>query len=111
MLYKVRMHIITIYVTFLKLKKTAFNDFKEELELEKKEKKIKILRKAIIFGGRACFGWVGRSTANQHFLRSAYFDCSSTRFAQSIKKHQHLVLNVLTANVLTRLRIRCSHIQ
>ena len=107
MLYKVRMHITTIYV-----KKTAFNDFKEELELEKKEKKIKILRKAIIFGGRACYGWVGRSTANQHFYgRPGNFDCSSTRFAQSIKKHQHLVLNVLIANVLTRLHIRCSHIQ
>ena len=24
----------------------------------------------IFFGGRACFGWVGRSTANQIFLRS-----------------------------------------
>ena len=21
------------------------------------------------FGGRACFGWVGRSTANHHFLK------------------------------------------
>ena len=59
-----------------------------ELEKNKKrlKKKIKILRKAIIFWGRVCFGWVGRSTANQHFLRSAYFGCSSARFAQSIKK-------------------------
>ena len=34
-------------------------------EYEKK----KILRKAIMFFGRACFGWVGMSTANQHFLK------------------------------------------
>ena len=31
----------------------------------------KILRKAIFFGvGPVLGGWVGRSTANQHFLRS-----------------------------------------
>ena len=38
------------------------------MELEKNLKK-KILRKAIFLGGRACFGWVGRSTANQHFFK------------------------------------------
>ena len=36
-----------------------------------KNYKTKIIRKAIFWGGRACFGWVGRSTANQHFLSSA----------------------------------------
>ena len=35
--------------------------------LTKLEKK-KILRQAIQFLSRACFGWVGRSTANQHFF-------------------------------------------
>ena len=58
------------------IKKTAFTDFKEEFVnriREKEKKKIKILRKAMVFWGRACFGWVDRSTANQHFFRSVYF--------------------------------------
>ena len=65
MLYnKVRMHIITVSVTFLQLKDSILMILKKSLltELEKK------IRKAIFFG-RACFGWVGRSTANQHFLK------------------------------------------
>ena len=39
-----------------------------ELEKNLKTKK-KILRKTIIFGGRACFGWVGRSTANHQIFQ------------------------------------------
>ena len=66
------MHKITVAVTFLQLK-YSFNDFKEEfinrIRERFKKKKKKILRKAIIFGGRACFGWVGGSTANQHFFK------------------------------------------
>ena len=31
------------------------------------ERKKKILRKAILFLGRACFVWEGRSMANRHF--------------------------------------------
>ena len=50
------------------IKKTAFTDFKEEFVNRIREKEIKILRKAMIFWGRACFGWVDRSTANQHFF-------------------------------------------
>ena len=53
------------------IKKTAFTDFKEEFV--KRKKKIKILRKAMIFWGRACFGWVDRSTANQHFFQVGLF--------------------------------------
>ena len=58
------------------IKKTAFTDFKEEFVnriREKEKKKIKILRKAMIFWGRACFGWVDRSTANQHFFQVGLF--------------------------------------
>ena len=44
-------------------------------ELEKKIKKKENYRKAIIFLGWACFGWIGRSTANQNFfkVRLIYF--------------------------------------
>ena len=65
------MHTITINVTFLQYQNTAFNDFEDEFVNRIREKIIKILRKKIFFWGRACFGWEGRSTANQHFLRSA----------------------------------------
>ena len=47
-----------------------------ELEGEKKDSQ-KAFKGNIFFlwggggGGRACFGWVGRSTTNQHFFRSA----------------------------------------
>ena len=63
------MHIITVSVTFLQkiqllmiLKKSLLT------ELEKKNKKTFSERQ--FFWGGACFGWVGRSTANQRFLRS-----------------------------------------
>ena len=67
------MHIIRVSVTFLQLK-ASFSHFKEVFVKKhkiysKNLKKKKILRKAIIFFGRACFGWVGRHTANQHFLK------------------------------------------
>ena len=70
------MHTITINVTFLQYSNTAFNDFEDEFVNRIREKILKILRKAIFFlggggGGRVCFGWKGRSTANQYFLRSA----------------------------------------
>ena len=65
------MHTITINVTFLQYSNTAFNDFEDEFVNRIREKILKILRKAIFFGGRVCFGWEGRSTANQYFLRSA----------------------------------------
>ena len=58
------------------IKKTAFTDFKEEFVnriREKEKKKLKILRKAMIFWGMACFGWVDRSTANQHFFQVGLF--------------------------------------
>ena len=58
------------------IKITAFTDFKEEFVnriREKEKKKIKILRKAMIFWGMACFGWVDRSTANQHFFQVGLF--------------------------------------
>ena len=48
---KVRMHTITINVTFLQYSNTAFNDFEDEFVNRIREKIIKILRKAIIFGG------------------------------------------------------------
>ena len=64
------MHIIRVSVTFLQLK-LSFSHFKEVFvkSIESKNLKKKILRKAIFFLGRACFGWVGRNTANQHFLK------------------------------------------
>ena len=46
------------------LKKSLLTEF---------EKRKKILRKAMIFWGRACFGWVDRSTANQHFFQVGLF--------------------------------------
>ena len=61
------MHTITINVTVLQYSNTAFNDFEDEFVNRIREKIIKILRKAIIFWGRVCFGWEGRSTANQYF--------------------------------------------
>ena len=61
------MHTITINVTFLQYSNTAFNDFEDEFVNRIREKILKILRKAIFLGGRVCFGWEGRSTANQYF--------------------------------------------
>ena len=48
---KVRMHTITINVTFLQYSNTAFNDFEDEFVNRIREKILKILRKAIFFGG------------------------------------------------------------
>ena len=48
---KVRMHTITISVTFLQYSNTAFNDFEDEFVNRIREEIIKILRKAIIFWG------------------------------------------------------------
>ena len=58
------------------IKNAAFTDFKEEFVnriREKEKKKIKILRKATIFWGRACFGLVDRSTANQLLFQVGLF--------------------------------------
>ena len=44
------------------LKKGLLTELKENF-------KKKILRKAIIFLDRACFGWVGTSMSNQHFFK------------------------------------------
>ena len=67
--YKVRMHTITVsadgYLSSIKIQRFMILKTGLLTELEKKSKKN--LRKAIIFGGSACFGWVGRSTANQYF--------------------------------------------
>ena len=66
------MHTITINVTFLQYSNTAFNDFEDEFVNRIREKNTKDSQKGNIFlGGRVCFGWEGRSTANQYFLRSA----------------------------------------
>ena len=85
------------------IKKTAFTDFKEEFVnriREKEKRKIEILRKAMIFWGRACFGWVDRSMATNILFRSAYFDCSCARFAQSIKNQRLLNVLIATAHLL-----------
>ena len=59
------MHIITVSVTVSLFKIQRLMILKKGLltELEKK--------KDSHFLGRACFGWVGRSTENQQILRSA----------------------------------------
>ena len=64
------MHTITINVTFLQYSNTAFNDFEDEFVNRIREKNNKDSQRQF-FGGRVCFGWEGRSTANQYFLRSA----------------------------------------
>ena len=44
-------------------------------ELERKKKKKDSQKdNTQHFLGRACFGWVGRSTENQHFLGSAWHE-------------------------------------
>ena len=48
-LQKVRMHTITINVTFLQYSNTAFNDFEDEFVNRIREKILKILKKAIFF--------------------------------------------------------------
>ena len=55
------MHIITIYVTFLQLKNTAFTDFKEEFvnRIRENEKKKKYSQKGNDLLGCGLF-WVGR---------------------------------------------------
>ena len=61
------MYIITVSVTvsliIIQLLMILKKGLLTELEGEKK-----ILRMAIFFG-RSCFGWVGRSTANQPFFK------------------------------------------
>ena len=47
------------------IKKTAFTDFKEEFVNRIREKENKDSQKGNDFLGRACFGLVDRSTANQ----------------------------------------------
>ena len=44
---------------------------KKSLSTDLENRFLKNLRKAIMFFGKACIGLVYRSTANQHFLRSA----------------------------------------
>ena len=44
-------------------------DLLTELEKNKKIKKKDSQKDNNIFLGRACFGWVGRSTENQHFFK------------------------------------------
>ena len=70
---KVRMLIITVSVTVSSIKIQLLMILKKGLltESEKFKKKKKDSQKGYFFFGRACFGWVGRSSANQHFLRSA----------------------------------------
>ena len=67
------MHKITVSVTVFLIKIQRLMILKKslltELEKKKKIKKKKIRRKTITFLSRACFGWVGRSTENQHFFK------------------------------------------
>ena len=69
----IRTCIITIKVAFLILKKQLLLILKKSLLTEFEKKKIKILRKAMIFWGRACFGLVDRSTANQLLFQVGLF--------------------------------------
>ena len=64
------MHIIAVSETVSLIKIQLLMILKGLLtELEKNLKK-KISERQYIFGvGRACFGWVGRSTANQLFFK------------------------------------------
>ena len=66
------MHIITVSVTFLQLKYSFLMILKKGLltELEKKKLRKKFSERQYNFLGRACFGWIGRSMANQHFFLS-----------------------------------------
>ena len=55
------------------IKKTAFTDFKEEFVNRIREKENKDSQKGMIFRGMACFGWVDRSAAYQHFFQVGLF--------------------------------------
>ena len=66
------MHIIRVSVTFLQLKSSFLLVILKKYLL--KAFRVKIKKKdsqkgIYFFWGRACFGWVGRNTANQHFLK------------------------------------------
>ena len=66
--YKVKMHMITVSVTvsLIKIQLRAFTDLKKVL-IDREKLKKKDSQRQNNFLGRACFGWVGRSMANQHF--------------------------------------------
>ena len=55
------------------IKKQLLLILKKSLLTEFEKKKIKILRKAMIFWGRACFGLVDRSTVNQLLFQVSLF--------------------------------------
>ena len=68
------MHIITVPVTFLQLK-YSFNDTKEGFVNRIRSTFLKKSQKGSnLFLRRACFGWVDRSTANQHFFKTGLSD-------------------------------------
>ena len=63
----VRMHMITVSVTVSLIEIQLLVILKKGLltELEKKQKRFS--ERQYFFGGRACFGWVARNTANNFF--------------------------------------------
>ena len=61
---KVRMHTITINVTFLQYSNTAFNDFEEEFVNRIREKIIKILKGNFFGVGSVLGGKVGARQTN-----------------------------------------------
>ena len=56
-------------------------------KLEKNKKKI--LERQSIFSGRACFGWGGRSTANQHFFKVGL--SSDNLFGKFVTVHIYVI--------------------